>query len=100
MNELSARLRKAVDFLKKNGYARFDAEIARMLGVRYPALCMALNGSRTPTWELLLDFCDNYPINFWWLRTGEGYMIKDERELMLLRRIEELEREIALLKGQ
>ena len=91
MNELSQRLRQAVDFLKKNGYAKSDAEVAGKIGVLKSTFSMAAKGSRAPTWEMLLDFCDAYPIDFWWLRTGKGSMVKGERELTLLKRIEELE---------
>lgn len=100
MNELSTRLAKAVVFLKKNGYAKSDAVIARKLGVTSSFLCMAIKGDRAPSWGFLLDFCDNYPINFWWLRTGEGGMIKGDRELMLLKRIEELESKIREIEGK
>ena len=98
MNELSERLREAVGFLKKNGYAKSDADVARKLGILKSTMCMSLNGSRTPTWEMLLDFCDAYPVNFHWLRTGEGSMIKEDREAALLKRIEELEKELARLQ--
>lgn len=91
MNELSQRLRQAVDFLKKNGYAGSDAEVAARIGVLKSTFSMATHGSRVPTWDMLLDLCDAYPIDFWWLRTGKGSMIKSERELVLLKRIEELE---------
>ena len=61
-------------------------------------LTMVTNGTRVPTWELLLDFCDAYPINFRWLRTGEGDMIKEDREAALLKRIAELEAEVQRLR--
>lgn len=92
MNELSQRLRQAVDFLKKNGYAKSDAEVAGKIGVLKSTFSMSTNGSRPPTWDMLLDFCDTYPIDFWWLRTGRGSMVKGDRELALLKRIEELEK--------
>ena len=100
MNELSQRLKQAVEFLKKNGYAKSDADISRRIGVVNATLSMASNGSRTPTWEMLLDFCDNYPINFEWIRTGKGSMIKEDRETVLLKRIEELEAKINRLEGR
>jgi len=98
MNELSERLSLAVEFLKRNGYAGADADIARKIGVVSSTFCMVLNGTRVPGWGLLLDLCDNYPISFRWLRTGKGSMVKDDTELSLLRRIEELERENEELK--
>ena len=98
MNELSQRLRQAVDFLKKNGYAKSDAEVAGKIGVLKSTFSMSTNGSRPPTWDMLLDFCDTYPIDFWWLRTGKGSMVKEERELVLLKRIEELEKMVNELR--
>lgn len=100
MNELSNRLKQSVVFLKEHGYARYDNDIARKMGVKPSTINMAINGSRIPNWDLLLNFCDNYPINFDWLRTGEGSMIKGEREYDLLRRIESLESRIRELEGQ
>ena len=99
MSELSDRFRLAVDFVKKNGYAKSSAEIAQALGVTKSTMSMAMNGIREPTWDLLLDFCDAYPINFWWFRTGKGGIVKKDRELELLKRIEELEKTIEQLKG-
>ena len=99
MNELSERLRQAVAFLKKNGYAKSNREVASRLGVTESTVCMALKGTRPVTWDFVLAFCDAYPIDFTWVRTGAGTMIKEEREIALLKRIEELEREIERLKG-
>lgn len=99
MDGLSERLRKAVEFLKRNGYAKSSRDVARRLGVPDSTVSMAVNGTRRPSWELLLNFCDAYPIDFAWMRTGEGEMIKGERETALLKRIEELERTIEKMKG-
>lgn len=97
INSISQRLALAVDFLKKNGYARYDTDIARKVGVKYSALCMAMKGTRTPSWEMLLNFCDHYPISFWWLRNGEGDMIGDgNRIVSLLQEIKELEKRLGL----
>jgi DNA-binding XRE family transcriptional regulator len=98
MNELSERFRQAVDFVKKNKYAKNDVDVAKKLGVTKSTLGMAASGSRTPNWDLLLDLCDIYPINFWWLRTGKGSMVREDREAALLRRIEELENELENLR--
>jgi len=101
MNDLSSRFQCAIEFLKKNGYAKSDNAIARRLGVSASALNMAKKGSRNPTWELLLCFCDRYPINFWWLRNGEGDMIGDaDRQIALLQKIAQLESRIAELENK
>ena len=98
MNELSERLRLAVEFVKRNGYEKNNSSIARRLGIPKSTLTMATNGTRVPTWELLLDFCDAYPIDFRWIRTGAGAMIKEDRETALLKRIAELEAEVERLR--
>jgi len=95
MNELSNRLQEAVDFIKRNGLARTDKEIAGALAIPASTLSMALSGMRTPTWELLLAVCDRYPIDFEWLRTGVGSMIKGGTVIALLKRIEDLEKIVA-----
>ena len=92
MNELSQRFRQAVDFLKKNGYAKNDIAVARRLGMAKSTFSMIASGRRPPTWETILEFCDAYPIDLKWIRTGAGNMVKEDREIALLRRIEELER--------
>lgn len=92
MNELSVRLRRAVDFLRTSGWVSSDRQVAESLGVTCSTLSMAMNGTRVPSWDLLLRFCDRYPVSFDWLRTGEGTIVKGERERELLRRIEELEK--------
>ena len=98
MSEISERLRQAVDFLKKNGYAKNDSAIARRIGVVKSSFSMVTSGKRPPTWDMLLDFCDAYPIDFNWIRTGAGNMVKEDRELALLKRIEELERMLKELR--
>lgn len=98
MNELSERLRKAADFLKRSGYAKNDSEMADKTGILKSTFSLCANGMRVPTLELLLDFCDAYPIDFQWMRTGKGRMVKVDREAALLKRIEELEAELARFK--
>lgn len=99
MNVLSERLKIAVDYLRLSGYAKSRSEIANRIGIHPPALSMCLNGDRVPTWGMLLDLCDIYPINFWWLRSGEGDMIGAcERELALRKKIEVLEQRIKVLE--
>jgi len=95
MNELSERLRQAVGFLKENGYAKSDSDIARKIGVQKSTFSMAVNGTRVPTWDMLLNFCEAYPVSFRWIRDGKGSLVKEDREAALLKRIEELERELA-----
>lgn len=98
MNEISERFSKAVEYLKSIGYAKNAEEIAKTLGVQPSAISMALKGSRTPSLLLTDAFCDAYPIDFRWLRKGEGSMVRGERELALLKRIEELEKELERLR--
>ena len=98
MNELSERLNQAIEFIRRNGYAESDTEIARRLGVPYSTLSMTKTGVRTPTWGMLLDLCDIYPIDFRWLRTGQGSIVGEPREIFLLKRIEELEKELERLR--
>lgn len=91
----------AVDFLKENGFGRSDAAIARSVGLKPPVFCMDMNGDRAPTWETLLKLCDIYPINFWWLRSGEGEMVGGSiREHALLQKISKLEGRIKELEAQ
>lgn len=100
MNEISKRLSRAVKFLRTNGFAKNDFAIAKKMGVAPSTLSMAIQGARVPGWDLLLTFCDNYPINFWWLRSGEGSMIRGDREIALLQKIEQLEKRIQELEGK
>lgn len=98
MNEVSERFRQAVDFLIRSGYAKNREDIAVAIGANPSAISMAANGYRTPSLELTDMFCDKYPIDFRWLRKGEGTMIRGERELALLKRIAELERQLEELR--
>lgn len=100
MDGLSERLRLAVGFLVRNGYAKNMTAISSRLGVTKSTLCMVANGTRVPTWDLLLDFCDAYPIDFRWLRTGAGEMVRVDREAALLKRIADLEAEVSRLKEE
>jgi transcriptional regulator with XRE-family HTH domain len=97
-NDICERFRQSVEFLKKNGYVKNASALARRLGVTKSIICEVRNGKRVPTWELLLNFCDAYPINFRWLRKGEGGMVVDDREAVLLKRIAELEAELKKLR--
>lgn len=99
-NVLSQRFREAIDFLKRNGSFKTDGELAGIMKVAMATISMATTGMRPPSWELLLKFCDLYPISFDWLRTGRGKMVKGDYELSLLKRIEELERKIKALENQ
>ena len=97
MNDISKRFQQALDFVIDKGYAVSEAKIAGELGFKPSALNMAKK--RGPSWDLLLKFCDVYPINFWWLRSGEGDMIGNgDRQIALLQKIVKLESRIAELE--
>lgn len=98
MNELSERFKQAAEFLKKSRYVKSYSEIAKRLGMAKSTISECMNGSKPPTWGMLLDFCDAYPIDFQWIRTGAGDMVKGDREAALLKRIAELERMLEQLK--
>ena len=100
MNEISHRFQQALDFIINKGLAQSESGIARELGLNPSGLNMAKK--RGPSWDLLLRFCDIYPINFWWLRSGEGDMIDngDRRQIALLQKIAQLEKKIAELEGK
>ena len=99
MSEISQRLATAIRYLKDSGLAKNDAEIARRLGVTTSTITMTKRGRREPTWEMLLKLCDIYPINFWWLRSGEGDMIGNgDRLIAQLKKIEVLEKKIRELE--
>jgi len=90
MSARSERLEQAVRFLIKNGHAKSQLEIAKRIGTSPSALNMAVHGVREPGSDLMLNLCDNYPINFWWLRSGTGDMVED-KQATLRKRIAELE---------
>ena len=94
MNELSDRFRQAVDFLKKIGYTKNGVSVAERIGYPSASIYMCMKGTRVPTWDLLLAFSDAFPIDFDWLRTGKGCMVRLEIVPFLVNRIEELEAEI------
>lgn len=99
--EIAVRVKKAVDFLREYGYAKNSSEVADTLGIAKSTLSMAMNGSRIPGTDFLLAISDHYPINFWWLRTGEGDMVGNgDRIIALLRKIEQLEGRIRELEEQ
>ena len=101
MNEISQRLARAVRFIKDSGLARSDSEIAGRMGITDAWLNMGKNGARVPNTELLLKLCNVYPINFWWLRYGDGEMIGNgDRVIALLQKIEVLEGRIRELEGK
>ena len=97
MCDISNRFQQALDFVIDKGLAQSESKIARELGLKPPGLNMAKK--RGPSWDLLLRFCDIYPINFWWLRSGEGNMIGNgDRQIALLQKIAQLEAKIAELE--
>ena len=92
MNEVQERFAQALQYVIDAGFAKNESAVAKTLGVTAPFLNMAKNGFRSPSWGLLLDFCDHYPISFWWLRNGEGDMIGNgDRVIALLQKIREIE---------
>lgn len=95
---MPGRFRRAVDFVVGNGLARNYGDVAERLGVTNSTISMAVTGARVPTWDLVLDFCDAYPVDLRWIRTGEGSLVKVDRETALLKRIEELETMIEQLR--
>ncbi len=98
-NGVRERLCEAVEFIKRNGYAKNDIAIARSIGASRSSFSMAMTGMRMPTWDMVLSICDIYHISFDWIRKGNGRMVAEDREPALLKRIEELEKEIAELKS-
>lgn len=99
MNEISHRFQHALDFLIDKGYSVSEAKIAAELGISPQALTMAKR--RGPSLEILLGLSDRYPISFWWLRAGEGDMIRNvDRQGALLQKIEQLEKKISELEGK
>lgn len=74
-----ARLIQAVEYLKDNGQARTQMDMAALMGVRQPHLASALNGDyKRLTEGFLRKFAAAYSdyINEDWLLTGEGRMEK------------------------
>lgn len=74
-----ARLTQAVEYLKDNGQARIQKDMATLIGVRQPHLASALNGDyKRMTEGFLRKFAAAYSgyINEDWLLTGEGRMEK------------------------
>lgn len=99
MSSISQRFQQALDFIINKGLAQSESEIARELGLKPSGLNMAKK--RGPSWDLLLRFCEHYPINFWWLRSGEGDMIGNgDRQIALLQKIAKLEAKIAELENK
>lgn len=97
MNTISDRFQQALDFVVCYGYADSEAKVAEKLDIMPSTITMAKR--RGPSWDLLLNFCDHYPISFWWLRSGEGDMIGNgDREVALLQKIAQLESRIAELE--
>ena len=102
MNEMKERFSRAVTYVISSGLARSEREIARTIGVSPVSLNMAKTNYRGGhNWDIILAFCDHYPINFWWIRSGEGDMIgSGDRVVALLKKIGELEGQLAhLAKG-
>ncbi|MCM1369856.1 MAG: hypothetical protein NC204_05730 [Candidatus Amulumruptor caecigallinarius] len=79
-----ARLTKAVEYLKDNGKARNQSEIAELIGVLQPHVSSALRGdAKRLTENFLRRFADAYSdlLNKDWLLTGEGRMEKPSKDM-------------------
>ena len=77
-----ARLTQAVEYLKDNGQARTQMDMAALMGVRQPHLASALNGDyKRLTEGFLRKFAAAYSdyINEDWLLDGTGQMEKADR---------------------
>lgn len=77
-----ARLTQAVEYLKDNGQARTQMDMAALMGVRQPHLAAALNGDyKRLTEGFLRKFAAAYSdyINEDWLLDGKGQMEKADR---------------------
>lgn len=77
-----ARLTQAVEYLKDNGQARTQMDMAALMGVRQPHLASALNGDyKRLTEGFLRKFAAAYSdyINEDWLLDGKGQMEKADR---------------------
>ena len=90
MNEYSERLRTAVEYLIEKGKAKTRTEIGRRVGLKPSTFSMILSGKRGPGIDLFRAFVREYPINLYWLVTGEGDMNRDT--------ISRLRRQVAELK--
>ena len=101
MEDISSRLKQAVEYLVDRDYVKSRAALSREIGVSPSFLCMAMLGRRKVPATMMLTLCEKYPVNFWWLRNGEGDMVgRSNRELALLAKIEELEGRIKELEGR
>ncbi len=79
-----ARFREALEYLKDNGKARSQTDMAALIGVRQPHLASAINGDyRRFTEGFLKRFAKAYSdyINETWLLTGEGKMEKPREDM-------------------
>ncbi|MBR6305742.1 MAG: hypothetical protein IKR38_03045 [Bacteroidales bacterium] len=98
---VSARFQEAITYVKDNIGPQSESQIAKEMKIPITAFNMAKNNYRPPSWDILLKFCDHYPINFWWLRGGEGDMIGNgDRQIALLQKIAQLEAKIAELENR
>ena len=78
------RLTQSVEYLKDNGKARNQTEMADLMGVRQPHLASALNGDfKRLTEGMLCKFAAAYSdyINEEWLLTGEGEMAAPDKSM-------------------
>ena len=99
MDDISARLRSAVEFLVGNGVEKNTSKMCARMGFSPSAFSNYVTGRRTPSVDVLVTFCNHYPIRLEWLCSGAGGMIKDDRVPALLKKIEDLENRIRELEG-
>lgn len=78
------RFKQAIEYLKDNGQARIQENMAALMGVRQPHLASAIKGDHKRLTEgLLKKFAAAYSdyINEEWLLTGEGSMEVPDKSL-------------------
>jgi len=97
---MSRRLRLAVEFLTRNKIAKNQTEIAEKMGVKRSTLSMAMSGYRKIPLEVIMDFCEAYPMfDIRWLLVNQGVMIYDGTMERMLARISRLEQELEAYKS-
>lgn len=77
------RLQKAFEYLRYEGIANTQVDVANKMGRQRTNVSSAFNGKeRYLTDSFLKEFCDTFGVfSFDWLLTGEGNMLKDEQHV-------------------